>query len=132
MTWRPNCFNSRYGNGTGTTPKDFTGDAPKIGCILGLVKISLEEINYDIFCETLGTYIMSKSKNGDAIFEVTKELIDEEKKDSVKLEIHKEEIKEYVNDLRILKSNLKKLYSLIDGNCTEIVQTILKVDEDYQ
>ena len=92
---------------------------------------------------------MTEFKNGDAIFQVTKEhdadvvhifkdknkpkgLTDEEKKDSVDVEIHKEEIKEYVKELKIIKSNLKKLYSLIYGNCTESVQTMLKADEDYE
>ena len=92
---------------------------------------------------------MTEFKNGDAVFQITKEhsadvlaifitnnkpngLTDEEKQDSVNVEIHKEEIKEYVKELKILKSNLKKLYSLIYGNCTESVQTMLKVDDEYE
>ena len=67
---------------------------------------------------------MTEFKNGDDIFQVTKihdtdvtesfkvknkpnSLTEEEKRDSVNVEIHKEEIKEYVKDLKILKVNLK-------------------------
>ena len=92
---------------------------------------------------------MTEFKNGDAIFQITKEhdadvmqifkdknkpngLTDKEKKDSVNVEIHKEEIKEYVKEIKIIKSNLKKLYSVIYGNCTESVQTMLKADEEYE
>ena len=149
-TRRPTRFNNRYGNITGTTHRDFAGDTPKIGGILGLRSENVtKKINYDLFCEKLGTYIMTEFKNGDAVFQITKEhsadvlaifitnnkpngLTDEEKQDSVNVEIHKEEIKEYVKELKILKSNLKKLYSLIYGNCTESVQTMLKVDDEYE
>ena len=48
------------------------------------------------------------------------------------VEIHNEEIKEDVKDLKILKSNLKKLYSLVYGNFTESVQTMLKADREYE
>ena len=81
---------------------------------------------------------MTEFKNGDAVFQVTKEhnadvinsfkaknkpngITDEEKTDSVIVEIHKEEIKEYVKELKILKSNLEKLYSLVYENFTERV-----------
>ena len=52
--------------------------------------------------------------------------------DAVNVEIHKEEVKEYVKELKILKSNPKKLYSSIYGNCLEGVQTMLKVDKEYE
>ena len=38
----------------------------------------------------------------------------------------------YVIDLKLLKLNLKKLYSLVYGNCTDAVQTILKVEDEYK
>ena len=37
-----------------------------------------------------------------------------------------------MKNLNIVKSNLKKIYSLIYGNCTEGVQTMLKADSDYE
>ena len=69
---------------------------------------------------------MNKFNNGDHIFEVTKkntrghsvanrrrknptELTDEMKKSSIKVEIKKEEVKDYVKDMKLIKSNLKKV-----------------------
>ena len=60
------------------------------------------------------------------------ELSDDSKTSTVEVDLHKEEIKEYVKEIKIIKSNLKKLYSVIYGNCTESVQTMLKADEEYE
>ena len=68
---------------------------------------------------------MTESKNGGTIFLVTKEhnedlmeifktenkprsLTNKEKLDSANMKMHKEEIKERVKELKIIKSNLKK------------------------
>ena len=92
---------------------------------------------------------MNEFKNGDAVVEVTKdhtfdvignferenkpsELTVEEKRSAVDVEIHREEIKEYVKDLKTIKSNLKKIYSLIYGNCTNSVQTMSTVDGEHE
>ena len=72
-TTRPN---SRFGNVAGSTPRDFEGDTPKLGGILGLCSENVtKKINYDLFYETLGTYIMTKFKNGDAIFRALKNMM---------------------------------------------------------
>ena len=56
------------------------------------------------------------------------DLTAEEKKSDVEVEIKKEEIKEFVKQVTAVKSNQKKIYSLIFGNCTEGVQAMLKGD----
>ena len=48
------------------------------------------------------------------------------------MEIKKEEIKEYVKDLKLIKSNLKKIYNLVYENCTDSVRTMLKTDDEYE
>ena len=111
-----------------TSLRYFAGATPKIGGILGQYsKIITKKINYDSFCEKFGTYIMTEFKNGEAVIEVTKnhdfdvishfqmnnkpgELSTEEKKKAVDVEIHKEEIKAYVKELKILKPN-QKIYT---------------------
>ena len=92
---------------------------------------------------------MTESKNGGTIFLVTKEhnedlmeifktenkprsLTNKEKLDSANMKMHKEEIKERVKELKIIKSNLKKLLSVIYGNCTENAQTMLKEDKEHE
>ena len=47
------------------------------------------------------------------------------------MEIRKEEIKEYVKDLKTIKSNLKKIYTIVFGNCTDGVKTMLKADKEF-
>ena len=47
-------------------------------------------------------------------------------------EIYKEEIKEYIKDLRRMNLNLRKLYTFVYGNCTENIQTMLKVDTNFE
>ena len=60
------------------------------------------------------------------------ELSDDEKKSTIYVEIKKEKIKEYVKDLKEINSNLKKIYNLVHGNCTDSVRTMLKTDDDYK
>ena len=132
------------------TPKDFEGVTPKIGGILALRSENMtKKVNFDIFCEKLGIYVMNEFKGGENVVEVTKrqttdiissfekenkpiELTNEEKNNTIDVEIKKEEIKEYVKDLKLIKSNLKKIYNLVYGNCTESVRTMLKTDKDYE
>ena len=107
------------------------------------------KVNYDSFCEKLNIFIMNEFKGGENVVEVTQnpsidiisffendnkpeELTEEEKKSTIDREIKKEEIKDYVKDLKLIKSNLKKVYNLIYGNCTESVQTMIKTDSKYE
>jgi len=61
-----------------------------------------------------------------------KNLTVEEKKSDVEVDITREEIKVYVRDLKLLKSNVKKMYSLVFGNCTDGVPTLHKAEELYE
>ena len=103
---------------------------------------------YDDFLEKLGIYIMTELKNGENVVEITEtpdtkiiadfeatyklnKLTDEEKKSMIDVEIEREEIKEYVKDLKTIKSNLKKIYTLFFGNCTDGVKNMLKADKEF-
>ena len=132
-----------------TSTRDFEGTTPKIGGVLGLRSENVtKKIAFDVFCEKVGIYIMKEFNNGENVIEVLqhpdtkvvtdfqnnnkpKELTEEEKESTIDTEIEKEEIKEYVKDLKLIKSNLKKLYALIYGNCTDGVKTMLKADAEY-
>ena len=109
---------------------------------------NMKKLNHDQFCEKLHTHVMSAFKKGYSVLEVTKnpsadvienskrlhkteELIDEEKLSDIETEIKKEEIKEFVKNLNTAKSNLKKTCSLVCGNCTDGVKTMLRADADY-
>ena len=61
-----------------------------------------------------------------------KELSDEDKKKEVKVEIHKQRIKMYVNREIELKNNMVKLYGLVKGQCSHSLKAILKREKDYE
>ena len=139
---------NRYAALQSTSSRDFEGATPKIGGVLGLRSENVtKKINYDSFCEKLGIYVMNELRDGDAIVEATKnpaadiisdfemnnkpQAVDSTASD-VDKEIHKEEIKEYVKDRKLIKSNLKKVYSLMYGNCTESLQTMLRADSEFE
>ena len=46
-------------------------------------------------------------------------LSDDKEKLEVNKEVHREEPKSYVKDLKVVKSNLKRLYSFIYRNCSD-------------
>ena len=139
---------NRYAALQSTSSRDFEGATPKIGGVMGLRSENVtKKINYDSFCEKLGIYVMNELRDGDAIVEATKnpaadiisdfemnnkpQAVDSTASD-VDKEIHKEEIKEYVKDRKLIKSNLKKVYSLMYGNCTESLQTMLRADSEFE
>ena len=54
---------SRPTNAQASTPRDYAGAVPEIGGILALRSENLtHKVNYDIFCEKLGVYIMNEFK----------------------------------------------------------------------
>ena len=56
------------------TPRDYAGTVPKIGGILALCSENLNnKVNYDVFYEKLGVYIMNEFKNGEHIVQVVKD-----------------------------------------------------------
>ena len=146
----PNRFANRAGNVQSSTPRDYEGATPKIGGILTLRSENMtKKVSYDIFCEKLRIYVMNEFKNGEHIVEVTrdpsvdvlkshndkfkpKELTAKEKLSSIDVDIKREEVKDFVKDIKVIKTNLKKVYNLVYGNCTDSVQTMLKADSDYE
>ena len=140
----------RRDNSSVHVSKTYEGDTPEIGAVLALQNENVDKkVNFTVFCERIGTYIMKEYKNGEDVISVTKDtdvdvikefkkekkpedLTDEERKSNVEVEIKKEEIKAYVRDLKILVSNMKKMYSLVFGNCTDGVRTLIKSEELYE
>ena len=133
-----------------STLRNFEGSTPNIGGVLALRSENVtKKVNYDKFCEKLRSYIMREFKGGEYVVDILKDpsvdiadeyrksskptdLTSAEKSSDVEVEIKKEEIKEYVKQLNTIKSNLKKIYSLIFGNCTEGVQAMLRGDKEYE
>ena len=150
VTQRSSRPSNRTGPVQSSTTSDFEGATTKLNAILALRSENVnKKVNYDRFLEKLAIYVINELKNGDSIIEITRnpnakiiedfqkenkpeELSDEDKKSTVDIEIHKEEIKEYVKDLKQIKTNLKKIYGIVFGNCTESVQTMTRTDSEYE
>ena len=141
--------NNRYGGTRGSSERDFSGATPQIGGVLALrSENTTKKVPFDVFLEKLETYIMNEMKQGEHLVDIAKDPkndvvaffestykpadINESSATTVEKEIQKETIKEYVKDLKLLKSNLKKAYSLMYGNCTEGVQAQIKADSEYE
>jgi len=139
---------SRYGGVRGPSERDFSGATPQIGGVLALrSENTTRKVPYEVFLKKLETYIMNEMKQGGHLVGITKNPnadviadfesaykpadVDETTATSVENEIQKETIKEYVKDFKLLKSNLKKAYSLMYGNCNDGVQAQIKADTDY-
>ena len=54
-----------------------------------------------------------------------KDLTDEENKSDINKEIKREQVKHYVKQLKVVKSNLKKIYSIGYGHCSEGAQMMM-------
>jgi len=108
-----------------------------------------KKVTFVTFCEKTHIYVMKELKNGESIVYILTDsnadilknfedankpsvLAKEEKKSFVDQDIYREEVKIYVKDLKVVKSNLKKVYSLVYGNCTDSVRTIIKTDDEYK
>ena len=133
-----------------STNRCFEGVTPKLGAVLALCSENMnKKVSYDRFLEKLAIYVVNELKNGVSLVEVSKnpnaktienfekenkpkELRDEDKKSTVDIETHKEETKECVKDLKLLKSNLKKFYGIVFGNCTESVHTMIRTDSECE
>lgn len=55
----------------------------------------------------------------------------EKRKSTIDVDIKTDEIKDYVKDLNSMKSNLKKIYTLVFGNCMDGVKTMLKANKEF-
>ena len=120
-----------------------------MGAVLGLTIEKIEaKVNYDVFREKLCNYIGRKINDGDLIvcqvrdyanpekeFEATnkpKALEGVDKDDPTEKAIQAEEIKLYVKQRSMIRSNIKKVFALIWGQCSEPLQTLVKNKTKYK
>ena len=143
--------NNRVGQAYGNADKYFEGVTSEIGGVLGLSTENYvnKKVNFDKFQELLITYVIKKyseaatTEISEAIRELKNpvELYVDRKmpKMDTKIEsgsieemILKEEIREYVRTKNLVMSCVTKLYALIWGQCTDGLQSVLKMDAEYE
>ena len=129
--------------------KDFEGDTPKIGAIVGLKleKIAMK-VQFDTFCEKVADFILTELLHGmDVVGYVKdmtdpmpafvnkflpKELIAAEKRSDIKQGIFNQQLKKYVDRENLLYDNKIKLYTYIWGQCSSRVKSVIMGDATYK
>ena len=106
-----------------------------------------KKVTYNIFKEKLANYVVANVTQGSDIecvilyLEDAKEQVDKEKPnkptanelrdDMVKWE-YQEMFKWYLNRLEQVRTNLKALYSLVWGQCTDALQSVVQTQTDFE
>ena len=103
-----------------------------------------KKVQFQVFLEKLGTYIVSNLKDGGDIQPLYANLVDPNdnftvkykptkpdhdasgEMDEVDLEIYREEVKQFVQRKTNMRRNLEKTYGLIWGQCLAGLQTYIK------
>ena len=128
--------------------RTWEGDTPDIGAVLGLRTEYLnKKTSFRVFMEKMEEYILRKLDNGSDVLPLVreqkdprvsfekkhlpKELSTEDKKSEVKVEVHKQRIKMYVNREIELEANMVKVYGLVKGQCSHSLKAVLKREDDY-
>ena len=128
--------------------RTWQGNTTDVGAVLGLRTEYLDKkVSFRVFMEKMEEYAVRKLDNGSDLiplmrdqvdprisFEKThlpKELTVKEKENEVKVEVHKQRIKMYVNREIELNMNMTKVYGLVKGQCSHSLRAILKREDDF-
>ena len=128
--------------------KDFLGSEPKVGAVLGLrMERITKKVTMEIFKDKLINYIGREMTRGDDIACIVKDgsdpkpnfdanykpkdLTDEEEKKDLKVKIYLKDYDRYTKLEDEHKDNLKKLYSIIWGQCSDQLQSAIKYVKDF-
>ena len=129
--------------------KDFEGDTPDIGCVLGLrsEKIS-RKVQFNTFREKLEDYLTKNLTSPMDIMPILKDMKDpyndfvrdhlprdltaNEEKSTAKVEIFKQKIKKYVDRELLLHDNKIKIYSYVWGQCSGGLRAVISGDPEYK
>ena len=104
-----------------------------------------KKVNYNTFCENLGVYIMNEFKSGENNVDAksryyhrfsnknkSAELTDDEKTYLIDIDIKKEEVKNYIKYLKLIKLNLNEYIVWYYRNSTDSVKPILNANKDFE
>ena len=131
-----------------TEVNNYKGYTPEVGYILALCTEKLtKKITFDTFQEKLVTYINKELTYAMYVVYVVKhmkdtkinfnnknkpkDLTEEEAKSPMNKMIQDQELKQYVYKKQALKNNLNKSFSIIWGQCTSSVQSVLKGEANF-
>ena len=112
--------------------KTWQGNTPDVGAVLGLRTEFLDKkVSFRVFMEKMEEHAVRKLDNGNDLIPLMREQVDPrisfenthlpkvltavEKLNEVKVEVHKQRIKMYVNREIELNMNMTKIYGLVKG-----------------
>ena len=129
--------------------RTWCGDKAEIGAVLGLRTEHIDKkVSYRIFIEMMIEYtlreiddasdvlpILSEEKDPIPIFEadhVPRTLSAEEKSDEALVAIQSQRVKKFVDREIRVKTNVKRIYGLIKGQCSHSLRALLKQEKKYE
>ena len=129
--------------------RDWEGDKPDIGAVIGLrVEWLDKKTSFRNFMEKMVDYVLREFDNANDILPLVRDqidpftdfetnnmptdLTDDEKQSDVKVAIQQQRIKMYVTREMKLQNNIFKIYGLIKGQCSHTLKAVLKQETDYE
>ena len=134
--------------GQGSDSNNFEGADPNAGVVLGLRAERIKKkVPFDVFTEKVWDYIVREYKHGRDIKSVftklqlpheafkrkhkPKGLSSEEEEDDAEVKMQEQRYKMYILRESQLEDNLSKAYSLVWGQCTNALQSVIKGLNNY-
>ena len=129
--------------------KNWEGDEPKMGSVLGLRSEWLDKkVTFEVFLEKTTDYILRELTNPRDIVGAVRDLKDpttnfrknnlpknlttKQKESDVEIAIQAQRIKLYATRETDMKNNMDKIYGLVKGQCSTSLRTVIKQDPDFE
>ena len=129
--------------------KDFVGDTPEIGCVVGLKSEKITaKVQFDTFRDKVSEFILKELTNGMDIVDFVKEMKDptqnfvntflpknlttSERNDPIKKGLFDQKLKKYVGREYQMYDNKVKLYTYIWGQCSSGIKSIVMGEREYE
>ena len=129
-----------------SNPIGYEGETKDVGAILGLCYEKFhKKLPFSQFVDKAYYYVISNYKDGGDLKPIFKKLQDPmgefeskhmpsviENPNNIQKEIQKERVKQYVAREMLLKSNMVKVYALVWGQCSALLQSYIKGLDSYE
>ena len=129
--------------------KDFEGDTPEIGCVVGLKSEKITaKVQFDTFRDKVTEFILKELTNGIDVVPYVKDMEDpsedfvrrflptnlttSERQDHVKKGVFEQKLKKYVDREYLMYDNRIKLYTYIWGQCSSGVKSVVMGENDFK
>ena len=129
--------------------KDFEGDTPEIGGVVGLKSEKITaKVQFDTFRDKISDFVLKELQNGFDVIPFVKDmedptqnfvnkylprnLSDEDKRDDVLKGLFEQKLKKYVDREYLMFDNKVKLYTYIWGQCSSGVKSVIMGENEFK